>query len=169
MPTKQYQNPETYEKKLHKVMERFGVEKYDWDYNRHGSWITFVYKGQLYRFEHTVESAQKLGLSIHFGSDAFAQLVLALEDLARIVSRGIYDLSAWVSGMKALPETSEFPWWIHNLGLSDYPQSKEEIDKAFKRMALVKHPDKGGSSEQFLLLSSARDEAYSYIGISETT
>lgn len=169
MPNKQYQSPEIYEKKLVKVMEKLSVEKYDWDYNRHGAWITFFYKGQAYRFEHTVASAKERGLKIYVGSDAFAQLVLALEDLARIVSRGIYDLSAWVSGMKALPDKAEYPWWVLLLGLEDYPSNEEIIDKAFKKMAHIYHPDKGGSSEQFNRLQKARFAAHEYLKNDETS
>ena len=33
----------------------------------------------------------------------FAQLVKTLEDIARMVERGIYDLSTWIEGMKTLP------------------------------------------------------------------
>lgn len=33
---------------------------------------------------------------------AGAEVVLALEDLVRMIDRGIYDLSTWVAGMKYL-------------------------------------------------------------------
>ena len=98
---KQYASLEFYEKKLAKVMARFGIESdnYDWDCNRTGCWVQFWYKGSLYRFEHSVQNAQEHGHKLSYGSDAFAQVVLALEDLARLVDRGIYDLQDWVAGM----------------------------------------------------------------------
>ena len=101
---KQYASLEFYEKKLGKVMERLGIEpeQYDWDCNRTGCWVQFHYKGSLYRFEHSVQNAQARGHNLSYGSDAFAQVVLALEDLARLVDRGIYDLQNWIAGMLSL-------------------------------------------------------------------
>ena len=101
--TKQYASPEQYETKLEKVMARLGVESYDYDWNRHDCWVSFTYKGQPYRFTHSVKNAKEHNIDLRYGSDAFAQVVLSLEDLARMVERGIYDLSTWVAGMKYLP------------------------------------------------------------------
>ena len=100
---KQYAEPAAYEAKLEKVMTRLGVDQYDYDWSRFECWVSFVYKGQNYRFSHSVENARAHGVNIRYGSDVFAQVVLSLEDLARMVERGIYDLSTWVSGMKYLP------------------------------------------------------------------
>ena len=100
---KQYAAPETYEAKLEKVMSRLGVEQYDYDWSRFECWVSFAYKGQPYRFSHSIDNAKAHGVDVRHGSDVFAQLVLSLEDLARMVERGIYDLSTWVAGMKYLP------------------------------------------------------------------
>lgn len=161
--TKQYASPEKYEEKLQRVMDRLSIDKFDWDYNRHGAWITFWYKGELYKFEQTIEKAKARGLDLKYGSDAFAQLVLALEDLVRLVERGIYDLQSWVSGMKALPDTSSLPWWVSTLNLKCIPTTYEEITSAFKKCALTEHPDKGGTDERFILLKRAKEEAESYV------
>jgi hypothetical protein len=101
--SKQYAAGELYEKKLTKVMERLGVITFNYNWDRFGCFIEFRYKNDLYRFDHTIEKARARGIDIKYGSDVFAQVVLALEDLARMVERGIYDLSTWVSGMKYLP------------------------------------------------------------------
>ena len=81
-----------YESKLKRVMERLGITKYNYNWDRFEAWIEFTYKGTLYRFEHSVEKARKNGISLSYGSDAFAQLVLSLEDIARMTERGIYEL-----------------------------------------------------------------------------
>ena len=60
MRAKRY-NTETYEKKLATVMTRLGIEKYNYDYTRRAAWVTFAYKGQNYRFEHSVENAAAHG------------------------------------------------------------------------------------------------------------
>lgn len=100
---KQYAEPAAYEAKLEKVMARLGIEEYDYDWSRRECWVSFTYKGQPYRFCHSVDNAKAHGVNIQYGSDVFAQVVLSLEDLARMVERGIYDLSTWVAGMKYLP------------------------------------------------------------------
>ncbi|MEW6573148.1 MAG: hypothetical protein AB1374_05895 [Bacillota bacterium] len=96
-----------YEQKLHRVMRRLGVKEYQFDYSRFEAWVQLTYKGSLYRFEHTVARAQARGQKISYGSDCFAQIVLSLEDLSRMIERGIYDLQTWIAGMKSLPPTKE--------------------------------------------------------------
>ena len=94
---KQYASADQYERKLSKVMERLGVEQYNYNFDRFGCYIEFRYKNELYRFDHSTEKAKARGLELRYGSDAFAQVVLTLQDLALMVERGVYDLSAWVA------------------------------------------------------------------------
>jgi len=54
---KQYKgDPDFYERKLARIMERMGTTdcKHNWD-RRGIAWIEFRLKGQLYRFDHSVE------------------------------------------------------------------------------------------------------------------
>ena len=95
---KQYASPESYELKLERVIERMGATDYNYNWDRHGAWVEFRLKGQLYRFDHSVEKAQARGFKLTYGSDVFAQLVIALEDLARIAERGIYEIRTWLGG-----------------------------------------------------------------------
>lgn len=161
---KLYADPSFYENKLKKVMARLGIEnnKFDWNFDRHGGWVSFYYKGQFYRFEHSVESAKTHGQKLAYGSDAFAQIVLALEDLARLVERGIYDLSTWVAGMKALPPTAFIPDFFQLLGFQKVP-TQEEVKRAYKEKASVCHPDKGGSAEDFQILHDAYEKSLEYL------
>ena len=62
-PTKRY-NTEVYEKKLGTVMARLGIDKYDYDYTRRAAWVTFTYKGQEYRFEHSIRCPTAPTLSV---------------------------------------------------------------------------------------------------------
>ena len=149
---KQYAGPETYEAKLEKVMARLGVEQYDYDWSRFACWVQFTYKGQPYRFEHSVENAKAHGVNIRYGSDVFAQVVLSLEDLARMVERGIYDLSTWVAGMKYLPAAAAVEPCFAGLGFIERPSSEDEVRAQYKRMAKGLHPDAGGSAEAFRAL-----------------
>lgn len=160
---KQYAEPAVYESKLKKVMERLGVKDYDYNWDRFSCWVEFRYKGQAYKFSHSVENAQAHGVNIKYGSDVFAQVVLSLEDLARMVERGIYDLSTWVAGMKFLPEPSKMPDCFKVLQFQTIPQTEKEITDRFKQLAKSAHPDAGGTDDQFRLISEARDKALEYL------
>jgi len=149
---KQYAAPETYEAKLEKVMARLGVEEYDYDWSRFECWVSFVYKGQPYRFSHSVENAKTHGVNIRYGSDVFAQVVLSLEDLARMVERGIYDLSTWVAGMKYLPAGKVLEPCFSWLNFVERPASKKEVQDRYHKMAKRMHPDMGGDPAEFALL-----------------
>ena len=153
MATKQYAEPASYEAKLEKVMARLGVDTYDYDWSRRECWVSFVYKGQPYRFSHSLDNAHSHGVNIQYGSDLFAQVVLSLEDLARMVERGIYDLSTWVAGMRYLPEAAQLSPCFAALGFSTVPESVDEVRAQYKRMAKVMHPDAGGSEEAFRALT----------------
>ncbi len=159
---KQYAEPQTYEAKLEKVMGRLNVEDYDYDWSRHDCWVSFTYKGQAYRFSHSLENAKSHGVNVRYGSDLFAQVVLSLEDLARMVERGIYDLSAWVSGMKYLPPPPKIPDCFITLGFQMIP-SETEINARYKSLAKALHPDNGGDEATFMKLQEAKEAALRYL------
>jgi hypothetical protein len=160
--SKQYAAGELYEKKLTKVMERLGVITFNYNWDRFGCFIEFRYKNDLYRFDHTIEKARARGIDIKYGSDVFAQVVLALEDLARMVERGIYDLSTWVSGMKYLPPPTEVPSFFKFLGFTEIPESKENVDARYRTLAKQMHPDAGGNNEDFNKLKEASEQGKKY-------
>jgi len=162
MSAKQYAPAENYEAKLEKVMARLGIEKYNYNWDRFSCWVQFDYKGQVYRFEHSLNNAKAHGQTVRYGSDVFAQVVLALEDLARMVERGIYDLSTWVAGMKYLPSATEIPDCFRVLGYDRIPADAEDVGRRFKRLAKSAHPDAGGSEEQFVTLNAAYERALKY-------
>jgi hypothetical protein len=162
---KQYAAGSTYEKKLAAVMKRLKAQEHDWNYDRHGAWVQFRYRGQLYRFDHSVQNARARGVKLDFGSDAFAQIVLSLEDLARMVERGIYDLQTWVSGMKMLPAALEVPSFLKLLGFAEIPADVEEVKTRYRNLALKFHPDQGGNAEDFDMLKRASEQAMQYMAL----
>lgn len=166
---KKYSSTVDYEKKLSTVMMRLGVSEFNYDWSRSACFIEFTYKGQLYRFDHTLEKASASGQKIRYVSDLFAQLVVTLEDIARMVERGIYDLSTWVSGMKALPEATRknIPDCFRVLGYDSIPANVEDVRKRFHQLALTAHPDKGGSDEFFDAVNTAYNEAKTYFSSKE--
>ena len=163
MPAKKYDTPDVYEKKLKKVMERFGAETYNYNFDRHMAWVEFRLQGQLYRFDHSVEKARSRGFSIVYGSDVFAQIVLSLEDLARMAERGIYEIHTWLAGMKFLPPPVIIPDCLKALGFDDIPSCVEEVKTRFKTLAKQAHPDGGGTKDAFIRLQKMADEAIKYM------
>lgn len=165
MASKQYGTADDYERKLIRVMERLGVPegKYSYNWDRFCAWIEFFYKGQLYRFDHSLEKAKARGINMRYGSDVFAQLVLALEDLARMAERGIYELQTWLAGMKYLPPPVVVPECIKALGFVEIPASTEEVQARFKTLAKQVHPDVGGSEEAFIKLQEDTRQAIAFV------
>jgi len=161
---KVYGSADTYERKLRRVMERLGVTDYQFDWGRWETWIQFKYKGNLYRFEYNIQNAQEHGQKIQYGSDCFAQLVLALEDLARLVERGIYELSTWVAGMKCLPEPVKVPSFFRYLRFEEIPASVEDVRARYRELAKEMHPDAGGDPEDFKKLTEAAEKCMQWFG-----
>lgn len=143
-------------------MERFGATKYNYNWDRHGCVVEFFYKGQLYRFEHSVGKARSHGIHLRYGSDAFAQLVLGLEDLVRLAERGIYDLQTWIEGLKALPQSSEIPECFKFMGFEQIPSGIQEVEERYRMLAKKYHPDGGGSTELFIKLRKSVEQARNY-------
>lgn len=159
---KKYGPADQYERKIPTIMSRLKVKEYNFGRDRFGCFIEFRYKGDLYRFEHSVEKAARRGIRLDYGSDAFAQLVLALEDLARMVERGIYDLSTWVSGMKYLPPPFEVPSFFQYLGFTEIPGGPDDVRERYRQLAKQMHPDTGGETEDFKRLKDASEKALQY-------
>lgn len=159
---KQYAEPAAYEAKLEKVMARLGVESYNYDWSRFACWVEFYIKGQLYRFEHSVENAKSHGQNIRYGSDVFAQVVLTLEDIARMTERGIYELQTWICGLKALPAASTLPECFAVLHFTTLP-TEEEIKERYRQLSKIWHPDSGGSAEVFKQITDAKNEALAFV------
>lgn len=149
----------TYNRKLEKVMERLGAERYGWNHDRFGGWVEFRYKSQLYRFDYSLEKAKAQGYNLRRGTDAFAMLILGLEDLARLVERGLYDLQTWIQGMKALPAPTQIPECFRALGFTEAPTSVDDVEARFRKLAATMHPDQGGNAADFQAVVAARQQA----------
>ena len=144
---------EAYEKKLRTVMEKIGVEKFNYDWNRQSCFVELICRGRAFRFEKSLEDAARRGEHIACVSDLFAQIVLMLEDLARASSRGLFDFAEIVSGLPSLPEgsTGLEPCFL-SLGFSRRPAAVEEVQGRYRQLAKVMHPDAGGDRDAFQAL-----------------
>ncbi|MBQ4062157.1 MAG: J domain-containing protein [Christensenellaceae bacterium] len=162
---KQYANASFYEEKLKNVMQRMDANSYDYNFDRHGAWVQFMLKGQLYRFDHTKQKAEARGIKLSYGSDCFAQIVLSLEDLARMAERGIYELQTWLSGMRFLPPAAKVPECLSALGFVEIPGDVEEVKARFRNLAKKCHPDNGGNEAAFIALQEAAKNAMDYVSV----
>lgn len=149
---------EEYEGKLSRVMERMGISQFNYDWNRSECFIEFTYRNQFYRFEHSLNKSNAHNQNIQCVSDLFAQLVISLEDIARMAERGIYDLSAWIEGMKALPAPKKIPKCFVVLGFDSVP-TFDELKEQYRKLAMITHPDKSGTSKIFNMYTKAYNEA----------
>lgn len=148
MANKQYGPPEEYEDKLKRVMERFQVDDYDFDWNRKGNcWIRFTIGGEPFYFSHSIEQARERGINLRYGSDAFAQLVLTLEDLARANERGTFHLKKVLGAMIAIEPPKDIPACFRYFGFDRIPTA-EEAQKRYRLFAKQLHPDNPDHKER---------------------
>ncbi|MDA8346954.1 MAG: J domain-containing protein [Thermaerobacter sp.] len=155
-------NVALYVGKLERTTKRFGASDLKWGVGSDEAWVEFRLKGQLYRFDHSMQKAAARGIKLKRGTDAFAQLVLALEDLARLAERGIYELQTWLSGMKALPPVAQVPSFLQYLRFEEIPASLDDVKDRYRTLALDMHPDKGGNPEDWHKLADAMEQATRY-------
>ncbi|TWH46224.1 hypothetical protein [Sporomusa sp. KB1] len=80
-----------------------------------------------------------------------------------MVERGIYDLSTWVAGLWFLPPTVEVPVCFKELGFDQIPAGAEDVQKRYWSLAKQRHPDAGGSVEDFKVLKEATEAALKYL------
>jgi hypothetical protein len=77
---------------------------------------------------------------------------------------GVGSVAQAFAGYQALPSGMESgrPWW-QVLGIMSNART-EEVQLAFKRLALLHHPDRGGDVAKFHELEQAREQALKEIG-----
>lgn len=156
---------EEYEKKLRTVMEKIGVEKFNYDWNRQSCFVELICRGRAFRFEKSLEDAERRGERISCVSDLFAQIVLMLEDLARASSRGLFDFAEIVSGLQSLPEgTAGLESCFLNMGFTRRPESVKEVRSRYRQLAKVMHPDVGGDEYVFDLLQKSYQKCMELMG-----
>lgn len=151
------------EKKLARVMDRLGVERYqvDWSNSRSDTlvWVEMVYKTSTYRFENSASKSIATGRGLTTISDLLFSIVYSLEGLARAVEQGIFTLDMLMKGVPALPAARSIPRCYKLLGFTDTPASEAEIHKKYRELARQMHPDAGGSAKAFTELGQAYNES----------
>ncbi|MDE5414336.1 hypothetical protein [Alkalihalobacterium chitinilyticum] len=120
------------ERRLIAVMRRLKIDDshYNFNWNRSSCYIEFQYKENMYRMEHSVESAKEKGIVIlRNGLDCLSELVRSLEDLCQITERGTHRLETWLSGMKQSSPEEEMSEFL------------EEVHIRYKSVGKQKHSD----------------------------
>lgn len=74
---------------------------------------------------------------------------------------GVGSVAQAFSGYKALPAPEDPKTWWSVLGLDMPPTRLEDAKAAYRKRAMVAHPDRGGSAEAFEVLRSAWSAAQS--------
>jgi hypothetical protein len=90
-------------------------------------------------------------------ADNIAALAQHIDALRRIERYGVGKLEQAFRGYVALPPSPGIEWWAV-LGVSR-DATLAEVEDAFRRQALIVHPDRGGSELEMSRLNEAREAA----------
>ena len=150
---KKYADKKYYQNKLEKIMIKLDIEKYNYRWTKTDAYIRFKYKNQWYQLNHNIEKANINRTSdnkLIYGSDVFAQLVLALEDLSRMSEYNIYDLSEWLSNME-VTYNNELPDCFKKIGFTGIVVPKQDVlEQKIKEYKKVLYPGNYfGDSEKY--------------------
>lgn len=85
--------------------------------------------------------------------------IAATLDAMRSIERhgGAEILDRAFTGFTALP-SPEQPWQV--LGLDTSNPTAEQIEEAYRRLAMQHHPDRGGNEQEMARINTARDDLY---------
>lgn len=91
-------------------------------------------------------------------ADNLAAIAATLEAMRAIERHGgAAILDRAFTGFTALP-APEQPWQV--LGLATSKPTREQIDDAYRALAMKHHPDRGGDPQEMARINSARDDLY---------
>ncbi len=89
--------------------------------------------------------------------DNLAAIAATLEAMRAIERHGSAEiLNRAFTGFTALPQPEQ--WW-QVLGVTS-KATREEIDSAYRRLAMQHHPDRGGNAGEMARINGARDQGY---------
>ena len=152
MPKQYAYSTDDFKRKLSRVMERLDADsfQYDWLSSKSDTlvYVEMRYKGSTYRFENCKTKSRKCGRNYDTVSDLFGSIVYSLEGLARAVEQGIFTLDMLLTGVPALPEAAKIEPCFAALNFQTIPTA-QELKARYKQLAKEKHPDAGGSAEDF--------------------
>jgi hypothetical protein len=86
-------------------------------------------------------------------------IALHIEAMRGMERWGVGTVAQAFAGFVALPERAGASAPHVELGLEEPATSAEQVERAFRVMARLRHPDQGGTHEAFIRLQAARDAA----------
>ena len=107
------------------------------------------------------------GLSVCIAVDRYKSVESNLQAIHHIIEARRVELRhgtlalvrATFAGFKALPAPAGKDWQAVLELQTLLTPSRDDVEKAYRRLASLRHPDKGGSNEAMAELNRARDEA----------
>lgn len=109
-------------------------------------WVSTPFVMACDRYLSPVANVRAIGLTVE-----------ALRAIERHGTRQLRDRA--FQGFAALPPAAGASSWRAVLGLVDGAITREAIDEAYRRLAMVRHPDRGGTDELMAELNAARADA----------
>lgn len=86
----------------------------------------------------------------------------AVNDLAKLSDRGIYDFGTMIQGFKAI-EYIELPWFIQYMGFQTAPRNQQELRDKYRKLSLTSmNPEH--YPEEFKKLQDAYELSKNWVG-----
>lgn len=134
---------------------------------------TYTRGGQVFMYADQIAASQDPGVAVYYkwrneqyalACDQWTTVTDNLQALNKTVEaiRGIERwgtgemMKAAFSGFKALPVSEPVQKWYEVLGLT-WSANKDQVREAYRRLAMIHHPDKGGSAVMFQKIKNAYD------------
>jgi hypothetical protein len=149
------------EPSLEAVMRFIPHSTYDWDFNRHGAWIEWIWHNQRYRLA-TFRPALHDPHPGFAGLQALTQLTEALQHLADLLPWGSVD--HWFAPFHVTQSyrPCPLPACFAVLGFTTWPESPEAVKQAYYTLVHTHHPDHGGSHDTMVTLNAALHDALAH-------
>lgn len=77
----------------------------------------------------------------------------------------LHEICEAVSAATRRAASSTLPWFATTLGLASWPVESAQVKSAYRKLALKRHPNRGGTHEGFVELQRAYSAAYTAIGV----
>ncbi|MGE0383468.1 MAG: J domain-containing protein [Gammaproteobacteria bacterium] len=98
-------------------------------------------------------------------ADNMAAIAKHIDSIRGQLRWGVVDAREAFRGFAALPDPAAFDDWRTVLGFdADTTPTMEQVDAHYRRLAMMHHPDRGGSTSQFQRINHARDRARDALG-----
>ncbi len=141
---------------LDTAMHYIPHSRYDWDWDRYGAWIEWIWHHQRFRVQYTVTPTDP---STFAGVAALTYLTQLLMHWGPLLSWGSLDTAFAPFRVTDSQRQAVLPDVFRQLGLTTWPQTLDVLKQAFYHCTQAAHPDHGGSHEAMVALNAAFAQA----------